>query len=238
MTSHNNFQNEIDRPVKNVGDYTRISTSMTIPIDSSGLLNIKKIDVNLLSGLDVWNDVSPRWERHLWPLLWRVLLTNSQLDEQGALIKERLHGSIVLGMMALGYSQQDDFWHQYAVAPRVKYRFSERFWGEGLMEYTPRFSKDVDYHTTDVTLKAGCQLDQGFSFEGGVGYYYLYRDDASRDEWHSPESDEAYGLGTIRYRIFSHHEIIFQYQHSYTRYRLDEKSRLEQNMIFHYSYIF
>ncbi len=238
MTSHNNFQNEIDRPVKNVGDYSRITTSLTIPIDSSGLLNSKNIDVDPLSGLDVWNDVSPRWERHLWPLLWRVLLTDPQLDEEGALIKEKLHWSILLGMTAIGYSQKDDFWHQYTVAPRVKYRFSERIWGEGLMEYTPQFSQDIDYHPTDVTLKVGYQLDQGFSFESGVGYYYLYRYDDPKDIWRSPESDKIYGFGAIRYRIFSHHEMSVQYQHSYSRHHLNEKAQLEQNVSCHYSYIF
>lgn len=211
----NNFQSEINRPVKNTGDYTRIGVGFDYLLENGTELD--SVEAVYLNEVDIWTDVSKRWERYFIPVVWRVLLTGQQSDSSGILYENQIHSAMSGGLQRLSYSSLEGWENTYFLSVSNKYLISHDFWVSLNLEYT--FVNNSDFLKNSFKNKGvlGWQLQPGVSLELGVKsspFYVFVRED---DIWYKEDEHWHIGnewrRGSIEYflltkmRPFQNHEI-------------------------------
>ncbi len=211
----NNYINQIDRPVKNEGNYVRFGAGVGADFHLIEYDSHVEDDVTwgISSELDIWKDVSKRWERAIIPTVWRVLLTGQQYDDNKSMRTGMVHSTFAGGLTGIAYSQREGLRIDFNFIQFNKYRFNSYLWSTSHFSVQPRILTDYigerSVYESSTGFSFGWQLAEGVSLEAGGNYAYIYHENGSNNVSYTGNDDRIGAFAHVRFRAHPQHEIQF-----------------------------
>ncbi len=213
--TQNNYISQINKPVKNKGNYVRFGVGVGSAFHSYDYRTQEEdVTWGISTEIDIWKDVSKRWERAIIPTVWRVLLTGKQYDENRFLKAGIVHSSFTGGLTGIAYSQRDGLRVDFNFMQFNKYRFNSYLWSTSHFSVQPKILTDYfgdrSVYESSTGFSFGWQLVEELSLEAGGNYAYIYHENGSKKVSFTGNEDRVSGLGRVRYRVHPQHEFLFR----------------------------